>query len=73
VLPDVQGFLQGGTIVGKNKNRGERTGQRHERHATATMPDDDMARTSAASEQTMPVPGAEQHVSHKRGKKFGHN
>ena len=58
--------------MGKNKNRGERTGQRHERRA-ADMPADDTAKAPAAQEQTMPVPGSEQHVSHKRGKKFGHN
>lgn len=58
--------------MGKNKNRGERTGQRHEHRSTA-MPADEPAKTSAAQEQTMPVPGSEQHVSHKRGKKFGHN
>jgi hypothetical protein len=58
--------------MGKNKNRGERTGQQHGRHAAPT-PAEDTQKSTAPQEQTVPVPGAEQHVSHKRSKKFGHN
>jgi hypothetical protein len=57
--------------VGKNKNRGERTGQHHERSAATTG---EHAKSAAGREQmTMTVPGAEPHVSQKRQKKFGHN
>ncbi|MDX3074273.1 hypothetical protein ACFWVC_16010 [Streptomyces sp. NPDC058691] len=56
--------------MGKNKNRGERTGQRSERGTSATT--EEHAK-SAGREHIMTAPGAEPHVSQKRQKKFGHN
>ncbi|MFF7676008.1 hypothetical protein [Actinacidiphila glaucinigra] len=56
--------------MGKNKNRGERTGQQHDRGAATT---DEHAKSAGGREPAMTVPGAEPHVSQKRQKKFGHN
>ena len=60
--------------MGKNKNRGERTGQQHrDRHPDTHTDDTAKSTNSVAQDTVIPVSGAEQHVSHKRGKKFGHN
>lgn len=57
--------------MGKNKNRGERTGQRSERGTSATT--EEHAKSAGREHMTMTAPGAEPHVSQKRQKKFGHN
>jgi hypothetical protein len=68
--PLVQVFSTGGTIVGKNKNRGERTGQERRRDAES-HPHQSESRT--ATQEHLPIPGSVDQPSHKRGKKFGHN